>query len=98
MHSALNAMISAVVLADRNRSIRPHSKSFGSHGWRLAISSSLLRTVHSARCTTRCTGDAESADEPTTDPLAVFVASPTAEQRQRLANLLTGEYEGRDDA
>jgi hypothetical protein len=53
-----------------------------------------LTASPSARCTPRCTGDAESANEPTADPLADFVASLTAEQRQRLAALLTGQREG----
>ena len=52
----------------------------------------------SARCTARCTGEAESANEATADPLADFVASLTAEQRQRLAALLTGKQEGGEGA
>lgn len=51
-----------------------------------------------ARCTARCTGEADSANEPTADPLADFVSSLTAEQRQRLAALLTGKREADDDA
>ena len=46
----------------------------------------------------RCTGEAESANEPTADPLADLVASLTDEQRQRLAALLTGKREGGEDA
>jgi hypothetical protein len=45
----------------------------------------------------RCAGEANSANEPTADPLAEFVASLTAEQRQRLASLLAGKREGGDD-
>src|SRR5690348_2543983 len=57
-----------------------------------------LTSSSSLRCTARCTGEADSANETTADPLAAFVASLTAEQRERLARLLTGEREGGDDA
>jgi hypothetical protein len=56
-----------------------------------------LASSPSARCTARCTGEAESANGPTADPLADFAASLTAEQRQRLARLLASKREGGDD-
>jgi hypothetical protein len=45
----------------------------------------------------RCTGEADSANEQTADPLANSVASLTDKQRQRLAALLTGKREGGED-
>jgi hypothetical protein len=64
-----------------------------------AVSENLKEVTSSpsARCTARCTGEADSANEPTADPLAEFVASLTAEQRHRLASLLTSKREGGDD-
>jgi hypothetical protein len=54
-------------------------------------SGSELTATSSPRCTSRCT---ENENEPHGDPLAGFVASLTAEQRQRLADLLAGSKEG----
>jgi hypothetical protein len=45
----------------------------------------------SARCTPRCT---ETGPEANADPLAAFVAGLSAEDRARLAALLTGNGEG----
>jgi hypothetical protein len=39
----------------------------------------------------------ENANDPTADPLAAFVASLTAEQRQRLARMLASQRGGGDD-
>lgn len=45
-------------------------------------------------CTAACISEPETANGPAADPLADFVASLTAEQRQRLAALLIGRKEG----
>ena len=45
-------------------------------------------------CTSVSASEPKTANKPAADPLAAFVASLTAEQRQRLASLLTGTQEG----
>lgn len=63
---------------------------FSSGGYKSSNASDDLSQVtssDSARCTARCTSNAPDAND---DPLLAFVASLSPEQRQRLAELLTG--------
>ena len=53
-----------------------------------------LRQPLPCDCTAACTSEPKTANGPAADPLADFVAGLTAEQRQRLAALLTGAKEG----
>jgi hypothetical protein len=55
---------------------------------------SVVTATPSLCCTTGCTGNAETANETTADPLIDLIASLTPEQRQRLASMLTGKQEG----
>ena len=57
-----------------------------------------VTSTTSLGCTSVSASEPENANKPAADPLADFVASLTAEQRQRLAALLAGKREGGDDA
>ncbi len=69
--------------------------------WLQTRSSSIATSVNKevtssqvARCTPRCTENAELTNDSSEAPLAEFVATLTAEQRRRLAAMLLGQGEG----
>jgi hypothetical protein len=80
--------------ARQDLNLQPLAPESNDDAWQ-AVSDAQVTHPESAICTPVCTNPAK---EPNADPLAEFVASLTAEQRQRLVALLTGKREGGDDA